>query len=743
MILQVVVASLLLQAAPSDSPEVELQREQLRAHYQRVEFELRTADTSTLAVEQRQARAEAIDVLHAYRIRGDFGRATYSDERRMYFVDPEQRRCAVAEILHHFGEQELIDDVASTLNDAFVYELRENRALNEFLTRVGLSRQEAERIQGPAVRVGRGPTLPRRNLEPRAAGAMPASPAPGSMAGPANPSSATGARPGAARPGAAVSPRPDRTSQTSTGTSAAEIDLMSHWWTWWEYNKLEWLLPPSVEQERVDPYAAPAHDASRTLPVEGRYRDEIAPLLAAALADRNAQVRGAATVAYARVAGSEALEALLPMLKDASVEVRNQTLLALGAVDDERAVHELLQIAHSGKRAGEVISQDARPIAMVALALARQRGFGKGSESMLPAARGTGQDRDVADARAMQAFVDPATTRGADLRALSGLFDGDKAARRVKHPNERALEALRFDADDNTLEALLHAVGSRDVEVRRSTAATLGTLGDRVDGGVLAPLMSAFELEKEPLTRGLLLIAMGRHGGVDARRFLEHQLTDGHRAQRPWCAMALGVLARESGQAGDLDRVREVLRREVLRQKNQDWRGAYVIALGLARDLESQPFLLDELTGANQESRTMAAIALGMLGTTEASEALRSALAEERSPFARAALAQGLALVREPSDIPSLVGSLHELRVPDEATQHAAAMSFHGSPELTPHLAKIVEDASSPAVTRAAAIQSIGILLDDVPSFRLAALARDTNYSVFPAWLDVPLQSTL
>lgn len=742
MILQVFAASLLLQVAPSESPEIEAQRERLRAHYQRVEFELRDADTSALTTEQRLARAEAIDVLRAYRVRGNFGQAVFPEERRLFFVDPEGRRCAVAELLHHFGEDELIEDVSGTLNDAFVFELRDNAPLNEFLTRVGLSRAEAERIQAPGVNVGARPAIPRRN--PRSGVTQATAPGFASLPGAASPSSSSGAQPSSARSSrgvAAVSPRADRASQTSTRQPVGELDLMTHWWTWWEYNKLEWLLPPrSRAPERSDPYAGSPEDVTRTLPAEVRYRQELAPLLASALSDRNAQVRAAATVAYARVAGSDAYESLLPMLEDANVDVRHQTLLALGAVDDERAVHELLKIARSGRRDGEVISQHARPIAMVALGLARQRGFGKGTERMLPAPEGTGQDRDVADARAMQAFLDPATARADDLRELSGLFDGEKAARRVKHANERALEALRFDADDTTLEVLLHASGSRDVEVRRSTAATLGTLSNE---SVLGPLMSAFELEKEPLTRGLLLIAIGRRGSVDARRFLEHELDRGHRAQRPWCALALGVLARESGEADDLTRVREVLRREVLRQKNQDWRGAYVIAMGLARDLESQDFLLEELAGANLESRTMAALALGMLGTTEASEALREALAEERSPFARAALAQGLALVRAPDDIPSLVRSLHELRVPEEATQHAAAMSFHGSPELTPHLARIVEDTSSPAVTRAAAIQSIGILLDDVPSFRMAALARDTNYSVFPAWLDAPLQSTL
>ena len=78
---------------------------------------------------------------------------------------------------------------------------------------------------------------------------------------------------------------------------------------------------------------------------------------------------------------------------------------------------------------------------------------------------------------------------------------------------ERGIEALRFQEPQEVLASLLHAAGSRHVDVRRSSALTLGEVRHE---GVLAPLQTAFEMEREPLTRGFLLLAIARQGGPQA-----------------------------------------------------------------------------------------------------------------------------------------------------------------------------------------------------------------------------------
>ena len=115
----------------------------------------------------------------------------------------------------------------------------------------------------------------------------------------------------------------------------------------------------------------------------------------------------------------------------------------------------------------------------------------------------------------------------------------DVPPRRIEDRFERGIEALRFQQPGEVLAALLRAAGSRHVEVRRSAALTLGELDHE---GALAPLLTAFELEREPLARGFLLTAIASQGGTKARDFLVRTLERGPSGTRPWCALALGLL---------------------------------------------------------------------------------------------------------------------------------------------------------------------------------------------------------
>ena len=86
-------------------------------------------------------------------------------------------------------------------------------------------------------------------------------------------------------------------------------------------------------------------------------------------------MRAAAIVAYARVAGDEAVDKAIEMLDDSQEDVKRAAILALGASGSERGAHALLRIAHTGSLEGQArIMPDARPLAVVALGLARDRG---------------------------------------------------------------------------------------------------------------------------------------------------------------------------------------------------------------------------------------------------------------------------------------------------------------------------------------------------------------------------------
>jgi hypothetical protein len=118
----------------------------IRAHLERVEEELRLRDTSSLAPNAREARARALDRLHAYAARGVFPRNTrHPGERVPYFIDDEARACAVAHFIQASGAWALAETVRVRENNARVAAMTTD--LGPWLDENGLTAEEAARIQ--------------------------------------------------------------------------------------------------------------------------------------------------------------------------------------------------------------------------------------------------------------------------------------------------------------------------------------------------------------------------------------------------------------------------------------------------------------------------------------------------------------------------------------------------------------------------------------------------------------------
>src|SRR6185436_18037298 len=94
--------------------------------------------------------------------------------------------------------------------------------------------------------------------------------------------------------------------------------------------------------------------------------------------------------------------------------------------------------------------------------------------------------------------------------------------------------------------------------------------------------------ETEPLAKGFLLLSLGRMGGARSLGILRDELARGPDALRPWAALGLGLLARETGDV----EARAALRAAVLPASA---RGALFLARGLARDLAAAPGLATAL----------------------------------------------------------------------------------------------------------------------------------------------------
>jgi len=713
---------------PFDLMGLEERRSLLQDHYRRVIEELLAASPA-LDPETWSARMQTIGVLREYCERGDFGRRRdRPGGQSFFFVDEAGRRCAVAQLLHHWGEDELVEAVARINNNALIAELMPadspgHDAFDAWLGRVGLTWFEAARIQGPAMR-GRTTQGPRQapvNAEPQV-DERPRTPRPAPRAprtgGPA-PASPLTAPPVVSAPA------------TPLGHPYGVSDLWTHWWAWWEYNKLQWL----VQERELEP--SPIDDGrTRTQGPVGALRAQAVSRIAPFLEDDDARVRAAAVVAFGRLAGDSAVDALVESLDDASQDVRTAAILALGATGSGRGTHELMRIAFWGStEPGKEVVVDARPLAHLALGLSAHRaGLDEGGIFLPP----TDGARRMGEATALYQFLAESSLLGDRLRDLSGLFDDKGRPRRtVKDALPRGVEALRFDEHPAEVQvALMKALGSRDLEVRRSAATPLGRLES---DDVLPVLFTAFEMEKEMLARGLILIAVGRQGGPDAREFLAHALKHAPRSCRPWAALSMGILAEKDRDPEAM----KVLRAAYGREKNATARGAYLLAFGIAEDPHARDILRIELAAKSDLTRANAALGLALSGDPEAGAVLRRAFDREPSPLARSTIAQALGIVGEEQDVETLVSGLGDVEDPILIVQHAAALAFHGSRTAARAVMDELEKERLGAATRCGLIQALGMILDETAPFRFVALSSDANFADFPYWLDAPLQSTL
>lgn len=120
----------------------------LRAHFDSVDVELRSRDISQLTPAQRQRRATLVQWLREYRDAGAFPTNDRFPGRLVpFFRDSRGVLCAMAYLIDRSGRSDIVDQVASTRNNAFLRELQDDSTLIAWLDENGLSISEAARIQ--------------------------------------------------------------------------------------------------------------------------------------------------------------------------------------------------------------------------------------------------------------------------------------------------------------------------------------------------------------------------------------------------------------------------------------------------------------------------------------------------------------------------------------------------------------------------------------------------------------------
>ena len=725
----------------------------LRQHYDAAIEELVAGDVSRLSTSQVERRLELITVLRSYRERAEFGRnLDFPGARVPYFVDAGGRRCAVAELLHASGEDVLVERVHDGDNHAWIVDLRGDEDFECWLERVGLTLEEAARIQAPPggywdYGPGGNPGQPPRSSNPSG---KPTPTAGGKYGGPGDttPAGTPGGGSGGATSGAPRGPLPaGPTTSTGTGgspslgpsnrptTPGLTMTSDDSWWLWWEYNKADFLRP-----RRLDLMSAPASgdDAQQAL---GRFADSMRAVLGKTFdetsKDGDAGVRAAAAIAYGRCAGASAVPRLVELLSDANMVVREGAILALGASGAEAAVEPLLAIARAGsidEQQRTRISPTAEAHAIVALGLGRRLGFPERVDREL-AARIQKRSKPERESLGCAAMIYQRLAPCAEIEALAFQLAGDDSE--APSVRCRAVEALAQAKAADTLSKLQDLLSGPRLDLRRSAALALG---EHTDPLALAPLMTAFELESESLTRGFILTSIGRRGGPVAREFLLRALAGHPKSLHSWSALALGILARKSHDAGLSKIVCEAGQKE----SNRQAQSAYWIAAGLIGADEALPLLSEALsTAADPRSRMYAASALALLGSEDARAALHARLTAEPMPQVRAAIALSLGGFGNGQDLDLIAGELNNLNQPELQAQTASALAFHATYDSMRRLGELAMRKDGPSLRRAAAIEGVGMLLGKSVPLSLMDVSRQANYTVFNEWMDGLYQTTL
>ena len=375
----------------------------------------------------------------------------------------------------------------------------------------------------------------------------------------------------------------------------------------------------------------------------------------------------------------------------------------------------------------------ARGLAIVALGLGAHYGLPSSTRAIEKLLKDrTAKDRsEIATAAMLHYQLNPSPRLGNLFHKLHSDKSEPMGVR------ARAAELIPRISNDPkaSLEALQYYLNCRYLELRRSAAMALGQLKHPL---VLPRIMTAYELEEEPVTRGFILLAIARQGGDIARDFLIKEAHKGKdKPLRAWAALALGDLAgREDDKVA-----RDALRKTKLQKADQ---GALWLTLGISHDTASVPRLVAGLSrGRNPWTRSHAATALAMIGAEEGLTALRERCAKEKSEFVLGFLANAISTFGQPQDVDRLVTTLQESNNPQLQSLMAVSLGYHGSEAALDGVFATLQSTSTASASRGAALESLGLLLDRRPGLAMPVTYRRSNFGVLPGWALPAIRTSL
>ena len=128
---------------PTDQDEETLR---IQTHLSYAEDLLRTDSDRHLTPEQKANRATALDLLHTYRKAEQFPTNTRYPDRRPCFVDKAGNDCAVAYLIRHTGQPELVEQINQQYQYSYVMDIQ-SEALLDWANTYGFRKEELALIQ--------------------------------------------------------------------------------------------------------------------------------------------------------------------------------------------------------------------------------------------------------------------------------------------------------------------------------------------------------------------------------------------------------------------------------------------------------------------------------------------------------------------------------------------------------------------------------------------------------------------
>jgi HEAT repeat protein len=321
--------------------------------------------------------------------------------------------------------------------------------------------------------------------------------------------------------------------------------------------------------------------------------------------------------------------------------------------------------------------------------------------------------------------------------------------------------ALGRVGTDLYIDAMLNAMAIKKtgLNTKRSAAIALGQLGRRVDGArraeIASGLVKAIEAAKDHSTKnfGIISLAYLLEADVRAQRtdvlnakgakvadYIVKIAEDGNYVQRPFGALALGLVGRAIGDKAEIvaygelrEKAIQILRAGITDQKmDKRSRAGFAVGLGMLRDSGAKKELVAIVADKVEDSelRGYAAVALGMIGepSPEVVKAIEDALHERSSEELRQQTAVALGLLGNQGAVELLLKELDEADTQNVQGQIVLALAQIGDARAIGKLVELMKNEAKPDLTRALACAGLGLIgdLEMIPS--LARISKDINY---------------